>query len=161
MPFTSTQGYREAVASLDSTVAYVHTYSFSHSTFPQVYRFAISDTDLIIEGVTYKAKQINATLPDVTVGGNQGMNITVSNVTSSMINIFKTAKNTKEAILVDPKRFVVDQPTKTASFDTKLFVKNVNFNGSDMVLLAGYPDSTNLKLPKEKYTTRECPGLRS
>lgn len=161
MPFDYTQAWKEAVASVDSTVAYVHTYSFSHSTFPQIYRYSISDTDLIIGGVTYKAKQINASLPDIRAGGNQGMNITVSNVTSQIINIFKTANQTKEAILVEPKSFVVNQPTKTASFATKLFVRNVSFGNSDMMLTVGYPDSTNLKLPKEKYTTRECPGLRN
>ena len=160
MPFEYTQAYREAVASVDSTVAYIHTFSFSHSTFPQTYRYAISDHDLVIEGVTYKAKQLKSSYPSIGEDGNQGMNISVSNVTSQVFNIFRTAKNTKEPILVEPKNFVANQPTKTASFSTKLFVKQVGFGGSDMILQAGYPDTTNLKLPTENYTTRECPGLR-
>lgn len=160
MPFEFTQAYREGVASVDSTIAFIRTFSFSHSTFPQTYRYAVSDQDLIIEGVTYRAKQLKSSYPSIGSEGNQGMNISVSNVTSQIINIFKTANKTKEPILVEPKNFVANQPTKTASFATKLFVKQVTFGNSDMMLQAGYPDSTNLKLPREKYTTRECPGLR-
>lgn len=161
MPFEYTQAYKEAVASVDSTVAFVSTYSFSHSTFQQVYRFAISDTDLIISGVTYKAKQIKSSGLSIGKDGNLSINISVSNVTSTIFNIFRNANKTKEMVLIELKGFVPNQPTATASFSNKLIAKPVVWNGSDMSMQAGYPDTTNLKLPKVMYTNRSYPGLRN
>jgi hypothetical protein len=161
MPYNYTQAWKEAVASVDSRVAYVDTIAFSHASFAQTYRYSRSDTDLIIGADTYKGKQFDLSLPEISSGSSTGINITLSNVTSQIINIFKLANKSKTPILVELKSFVADQPTATASFSTKLFVKSVSFNNSDMVLSAGYPDSSNLKLPKENYTTWECPGLRN
>jgi hypothetical protein len=160
MPFEYSDAWKEAVAGVDSTVAFVDTISLSHSTFPATYRYSRSDTDLIIGGVTYRGKQFSYSLPELRAGGSQGIQISLSNVTSEVINIFKTANKTKEPILVDFKSFIANQPLATASFASKLFVKTVSFNKSDMAMQAGYPDTTNKKLPAEKYTTRECPGLR-
>jgi hypothetical protein len=160
MPYDYSQAWKEAVASVNSTVAFVDTISFSHASFPSTYRYARSDTDLIIQGTTYKGKQFYMSLPEIKAGVTTGINITISNVTSEIINIFKKANQSKTPILVDLKSFVPNQITMTASFATKLYVKSLGFNKSDMSMTAGYPDSTNMKLPKEKYTTRECPGLR-
>lgn len=161
MPYEYSDAYKEAVASVDSRVAYIFTYSFFHSTFPSTYRFAISDVDLIIEGTTYKGKQIKSSGLSVGKDGNTSINISVSNVTSTIFNIFRNSNKTSEPVLIELKGFIPDQPTATASFSTKLFAKPVIWNGSDMSMSAGYPDSTNLKLPKVKYTTRKYPGLRN
>lgn len=160
MPYTFTQAWREAVASVDSTVAFIETISLSHPTFPSAYRYSKSDTDLIIGGVTYIGKQFQSSLPELSSTNGGGIQVNVSNVTSQIFNIFRNAVNTGIPILLEPKYFVANQPLATASFATKLFVKTVGFDKSDMIMQAGYPDTTNKKLPAEKYTTRECPGLR-
>lgn len=161
MPYSYSEAWKEAVASVDSTARYINTITFTHSSFSQAYRYAQSDTDLELEGVIYKGKQFDLSLASIEKGGNKGISVSVSNVTSQIVVLFRTAIQTKEPILVELRNFIQDRPSASATFATKLFVRTVSFKDSDMSLTAGYPDSANKRLPKQLYNNFECPGLRN
>lgn len=160
MPYEYSEAYKEAIASVDRSVAFIDTVAISHSTFPATFRFARSDTDLIISGITYTGKQFKWQLPELKSESGSGINITVSNASRSLLNYVRVANNTIEPIKLLFASFIANQPASTASFSTALDVIQISLNKTDLVLTANYPDTANKKIPSKVYTVKEFPSLR-
>ena len=161
MPINYDQAWREAVASVDSTVQFIDTITLAHSTFPSTYRYARSDTDLLVGTDIYLGKQFAFTLPEVKSGVGGGLSIRVSNVTPDVMQIMRKAVASTEFIQLGFKSFLAGNESANASFSTTFSVSKIDFKGDDMDILASYLDTVNKKVPAEVYTTREFPGLRT
>lgn len=152
---------KEAIASVDRSVTFIDTVSFSHSVFPYTFRFARADTDLIISGVTYKGKQFKWNLPELKAQGNGGIQITITNASRELIRYIRNANNSIEPIKLLFASFIANNPSATGSFPTALDVFQISANQSDLVLNANYPDTINKKVPAVLYTTKNFIGLRN
>lgn len=165
MPITSTQAHREAIASVDNSKVFVDTIEVSHSTFPEPYRFARSDSDLIVNfgsgNIIYYGQQFSFSLPMVKGAVGAGLNIKIGGINPSDLDIIRKAIKTEEKILLNFKTFIIDNPSNNGTFSAALSVKDISFDGSDVNLLAIYPDTSNRKVPSKSYNTRDCPGLRT
>lgn len=158
MPLNWNQAWAEAVASVDTTVAFIDTVEISCDSF-STYRYAVADSDLEINGNLYIGKKFSCDLPQLKSQSNGGMDIKISNVKKDIVINLDKALSQFKKINVLYAQYLAGT-SGYAKFIVPLQVTSIDTDKSDLIVHASYINTSNKKVPSKMYTAKEHPGLR-
>lgn len=159
-PVNFEQAYKEALASAPDNIATLDTITISHSTFAQPFRFVRAEEDQTLDGDLYIARQFDIKLPEMSAASSGGLQLQISDIDYSVVAAADKAVNTLEPMLVLYQGFMTTEVGAQVAFTTPLEGTSLQLKGTTLTINATYPDLVNKKIPNDKYTTEEFPGLR-
>ena len=161
----------EAYASAPSDEVIYHTLEISHAAFSQPIRVVRDNADLTArleataahnpgEMVTFVGFGFDLVRPEVSATGVPQCTIEMDNVSREILANIELAMTSLDAIEVTYREYLAsDLEGPQNDPPMTLTIISISADVFRVRAVAGYPDMSNRRFPREDYTTERFPGL--
>ena len=129
------------------------------STENKILRYALSQSDVTLDGEVYFASCFSAALPERSDNTFQDLTFSIGDVNREILQYLSriTRNDHKNLNFVTLAQW--HPTTLQKEFEIEMVINSVNFSGSAANFTASFADLVNTEFPQKRYTAENAPGI--
>ena len=129
------------------------------STENKILRYALSQSDVTLDGEVYSASCFSAALPERSDNTFQDLTFSIGDVNREILQYLSriTRNDHKNLNFVTLAQW--HPTTLQKEFEIEMVINSVNFSGSAANCTASFADLVNTEFPQKRYTAENAPGI--
>lgn len=129
------------------------------ATENKILRYALSQSDVTLDGEVYTASCFSAALPERSDNTFQDLTFSIGDVNREILQYLSriTRNDHKNLNYVTLAQW--HPSTLQKEFEIEMVINSVNFSGSAANFTASFADLVNTEFPQKRYTAENAPGI--